>query len=117
MITLQKTVYLSGQTREEGACVQPNSNIKELCFCNIISDKKMTVNYKFDLKKWEYFPCYENNEAKTDFYDSISWSGLRKMFPFVYRDANVECLVTVIFDKNDINVYNDTCKIKSYERN
>ena len=116
IITLQKTVYLSGQNRDEGACVQPNSNLLGKVHHEIMSDQKMTRHYKFDLQKWEYFPTYENKEAKTDFYDFSGWNGLRKIFPFVDRDSNVECLVTVIFDSKDTCGYDDECQIDEYEK-
>ena len=115
-VVLQKTVYLSGQSREEGACVQPNSNILYNVHHEIMSDKKMNIQYKFGLQKWEYFPTYENKEAKTDFYDFNGWNGLRKIFPFIDRDSNVECLITVIFNAKDVCCYNDECQIDTYEK-
>lgn len=113
-ITLQKTVYLSGQDRPEGACVHFNSNIKENVHRDIMSDKKMDVHYNFDRKEWEYYPDYKNKEAVVDYYNNPGWNGLRKIFPFIDRDKNVECLVTVIFESKDVESWNDKCRIDSY---
>ena len=113
-ITLQKTVYISGQDRDEGACVQPNSNVMGRVHHEIMSDKKMKVQYKFDLQKWEYFPTYETKEAEIDFYDFSGWNGLRKIFPFIDRDENVECLVTIIFESKDVDNWDETCLVDKY---
>ena len=115
-ITLQKTVYISGQDRAEGACVQPNSNIIERVHHEVMSDKKMDVQYKFDIPEWEYFPTYENKDARIDFYDFGGWNGLRKIFPFIARDKNVECLVTVIFESEDVEFWDDDCLIDNYSQ-
>ena len=114
IITLQKTVYISGQDRDEGACVQPNSNVMGRVHHEIMSDKKMNVQYKFDLQKWEYFPTYENEKANKDFYDFSGWNGLRKIFPFIDRDGNVECLVTIIFDSKDVDDWDETYVVDKY---
>lgn len=120
MITLQKTIYLSGSDREEGASVKtPGFSCHlESVQRDVFSDVKLDVEYNFNKKKWEFYPEYKttNKEALISYYDSTDWSGLRKLFPFVSRDENVECIVTIIFDEVDVYDYEEDYKIDKYEK-
>lgn len=116
IITLQKTIYLSGQDREEGACVSPYSNIKDIVHRVIMSDKKMNrgeYNWQ-DKKPWEYYPNYVNQKAKIDYHDGHGWNGLMKVMPYLDRDENVECLVTVQFETKDVSYWDEEHQIEKY---
>lgn len=113
-ITLQKTVYISGQDRLEGACVQLNSNFMDVVHHEIMSDKKLERKEQQGKNKWDYYPDYETKGVNVDFYDYKSWNGLRKIFPYVDRDKNIECLVTVIFESKDVESWEEDCVIDSY---
>lgn len=120
MIILQKTIYLSGSDRKEGASVKTPgfSGHLECVQRDVFSDVKLDVEYNFNKEKWEFFPKYEtkNKEALISYYNSTDWGGLRKLFPFVNRDKNVECIVTIMFDEVDVYDYEEDYKIDKYEK-
>lgn len=115
IITLQKTIYLCGQSREEGGCAYTNSNVKMSVSNVVMSDKKMEVEYNFNKKPWEYYPNYVNPEAKTEDFMSIGWNGLLKIMPHIDRDKNVECLVTIQFDEKDVVTWDSLYEIHKYD--
>lgn len=116
-ITLQKTVYLSGQYRDEGCCVQPCSNILEPVYQDVISEKPIKKGYNFKKQKWEFFPELKADEGvKTCRYQHHGWTGLRKMLPYIDGDSNIECLVTVEFNSKDVSGWDDICQVDEYER-
>ena len=120
MITLQKTIYLSGSNREEGTSVKTPGFSCHLEWVqrDVFSDVKLYVEYNFNKEKWEFFPKYktENEGALINYYNSTDWGGLRKLFPFVNRDENIECIVTIIFDEADVCNYEENYKIDKYEK-
>ena len=114
-VILQRTVYISGQAREEGICVQPNSNILENIHRDLISENRVERVFNFNNKKWEFFPQYNTTGLYENVY-SLGWNGLRKLFPWIDRDMNVECRVTVIFNDSETNYWNKDFEIERYEK-
>lgn len=93
-IILQKKVYLHSQRRQETEEVYPVTNWRDWILQSILTEDQVTVNYNFKRKDYEFYPEYKTNSKSAR--HICGWSGLRKMFPFVYDDYNVECLVTII---------------------
>ena len=114
-------MYLYGQDRDEGACVQPNSNILDRVHNEIMSESKLETINNFHTKPWEFFPEYSQPkgmpEPRMDYYSFHGWNGLRKLFPFIDRDENVECLVTRIFERKDVaGCWDEAFEIEQYNR-
>lgn len=114
IVILQKTVYISGHDREEGACVWPNSNILDNVHEDIITENPVVRDFNFDKKRWEMFPEY-SFPGNCDVMSHCGWSGIRKLFPWIDRDMNVECRVTVMFNSKDVNWWNEEYEIEKYD--
>lgn len=112
-VIIQKRVYISGQHRVEVADPHPTSNWRESILQTVISEDQVKVNYNFNKKPYEFFP-----ELHSDLKSSrhINGSGLRKMFPFVDNDYNVECIVTLIVSRKDVCCIEENYVVDEYKQ-
>lgn len=115
VVILQRTVYISGQDRDEGACVQPNSNILDRVHEDIITEYPVTRTFNFNKQKWELFPQY-NTTGRHDPILSGGWNGLRKLLPWIDRDMNVECRITTVFNDSETQYWDKEFEIEKYEK-
>lgn len=115
VVFLQRTFYISGQDRDEGACVQPNSNILDRVHEDVISDHKVVREFNFKKQPWELFPDY-TSPGKQESVFSGGWNGLRKLFPWIDRDMNVECRITIMFNSKDTSYWNTDFEVEKYDK-
>ena len=112
-VIIQKRVYLSGQHREETGEPYPSSNWREQIIRTVMSDEQAQVEYNFKKKPYEFFPEYKTDSKHTR--HICGWSGLRKMFPFIDDDKNVECLITLVTEA-DVYGINEKYEIDEYKQ-
>ena len=115
-IILQKRVYLHAQRRQEIKEPYPNNNWRDWITQSVLTEQQVKVNYNFNKKDYEFYPEFKTESDSKTARSITGWNGLRKMFPFVDDDYNVECLVTIIVPKNDVCNIDENFVIDEYKQ-